>query len=198
MQLAALVAEEVDAAHPRTELEAQRRVVAQGPGDPDEVFAGDVEGELAAVDDGLLDGVGGKQVLLLQGPFELVSDFVEPAAVRAGGGARQGHGADEAAVAGGVTAVVGAEHALAYADDLAGVRARGGHTVVVALFVVVVVPAHRSSPFISIRGSALSAASSASRAASSALTPSLEPWIFWWSLRIASISISGRGGQPGK
>lgn len=158
------------------------------------VLARDEEGDLAPVDDGLLEGVRGEQVLLLQGPFELVGDLVEPAAVRPRGGARKAHRADESPVAGGVTAVVRAEHALAYADDLTGVLARDGYLAAVAVGFV----AHRSSPFISIRGSALSAASSASRAASSALTPSLEPWIFWWSLRIASISISGRGGHPGK
>ncbi|CAM5605701.1 hypothetical protein SVIOM74S_05845 [Streptomyces violarus] len=50
-----------------------------------------------------------------------------------------------------------------------GVAAVGGRDVEVA---------HRSSPFISIVGRALSAASSASRAASSAFTPSLVPCIF--------------------
>ena len=83
VQLAALVAGEVDAADAGAQLEAERRVVAQGPGDRGQVLAGDVEGELAAVDDGLLDGVLREQALLLQRALELVGDLVEPAAVRA-------------------------------------------------------------------------------------------------------------------
>lgn len=85
MQLAALVARVVDAGDAGAELEAERRVVAQGPGDPDEVLALDVERELVAVDDRPLDGVVREQSLLLQRAFEFVGDLVEPAAVRAGG-----------------------------------------------------------------------------------------------------------------
>ena len=85
----------------------------------EQVLAGDVEGELAAVDDGLLDRVLREQALLLQGALELVGDLVEPAAVGAGAGAGQPDGADQAAVAGGVAAVVGAEHAALDADHLA-------------------------------------------------------------------------------
>ena len=144
-----------------------------------------------------------EQALLLQRAFELVGDLVEPAAVRPGGRAGQPDGAHQAAVAGGVAAVVGAEHAALDADLLAALAAlagevRGGEVLLGVRPRCRSRVAHRSSPFISIVGSALSAASSASRAASSRFTPSFEVWIFWWSLRIASISISGRGGQPGR
>ena len=55
MQLAAGVVGVVHAADAGAELEAQRRVVAQQPGDGRQVLAADVEGDLAAVDDDLLD-----------------------------------------------------------------------------------------------------------------------------------------------
>lgn len=207
MQLAALVVRVVDTADAGTELEAQGRIVAQGLGDAQQMLALDVEGELSAVDDRLLDRVVGEQALLLQRALEFVGDLVEPAAVGAGRGSREADRADQAAVAGGVAAVTGAEHAALDADLLAALAALAGkvgcaevlfgvHPVRRSVGAVRV--AHRSSPFISIVGRALSAASSASRAASSAFTPSLEVWIFWCSLRMASISISGRGGQPGR
>src|SRR5690606_16207982 len=131
--------------------------------------------------------------------------LVEPAAVGAGGRPGKADRADQSAVSGGVAAVVRAEHAALDADLLAALAAptrevlRG--EVLLGVHAVtrgVVRVTHRGSPFISIVGRALSAASSASRAASSAFTPSLEFWIFSWSLRIASSSISGRGGQPGR
>ncbi len=81
VQLASLVVRVVDAADAGAQLEAQGRVVAQGAGDADQVLALDVEGEFAAVDDRLLDRVGGQQVLLLQRALEFVGDLVEPAAV---------------------------------------------------------------------------------------------------------------------
>ena len=69
----------------------------------------------------------GEEALLLQGALELVGDLVEPAAVRAGAPAPgQPDGADQAAVAGGVAAVVGAEHAALDADHLAAVAALAG------------------------------------------------------------------------
>lgn len=66
MQLAALVVRVVDTADAGTELEAQGRIVAQGLGDAQQMLALDVEGELSAVDDRLLDRVVGEQALLLQ------------------------------------------------------------------------------------------------------------------------------------
>lgn len=78
MQLAALVVRVVDAADAGAQFEAQGRVVAQGAGDADQVLALDVEGQLVAVDDRLLDGVVGQQSLLLQRALEFVGDLVEP------------------------------------------------------------------------------------------------------------------------
>lgn len=79
MQLAALVVRVVDAADAGAQFEAQGGVVAQGAGDADQVLALDVEGQLAAVDDRLLDGVVGQETLLLQRALEFVGDLVEPA-----------------------------------------------------------------------------------------------------------------------
>src|SRR5690606_27102218 len=146
-----------------------------------------------------------EQPLLLERALEFVGHLVEPSAVGAVRRSREPDRADQAAVTGGVAAVVGAEHPALDADLLAALAALAGQ-VLGGEFLLGVHPvripgcvvAHRSSPFISIVGRALSAASSASRAASSALTPSLEVRIFSWSLRMASISISGRGGQPGR
>lgn len=79
VQLAALVVRVVDAADAGAQFEAQGGVVAQGAGDADQVLALDVEGQLAAVDDRLLDGVVGQETLLLQRALEFVGDLVEPA-----------------------------------------------------------------------------------------------------------------------
>src|SRR5690349_21424169 len=57
---------------------------------------------------------------------------------------------------------------------------------------------HRSRPFISEVGSARRAAVSSSATSSRRLAPSLVCWTWSCSLRIASMSISGRGGQPGR
>ncbi|BFO14338.1 hypothetical protein SHKM778_07260 [Streptomyces sp. KM77-8] len=84
VQLAALVVRVVHSADAGAQFEAQGGIVAQGPRDPDQVLALDVEGEFAAVDDGLLDGVLREQVLLLQRALQFVGDLVEPAAVGAG------------------------------------------------------------------------------------------------------------------
>ncbi|RPK71319.1 hypothetical protein EES44_03800 [Streptomyces sp. ADI96-15] len=207
MQLAALVLRIVHGAHPGAQLEAERRVVPQGARDAQQVFALDVEGEFAPVDHGAVDGVPREQALLVEGAFEFVGDLVEDAVPLTGGRAavgpagrsRERDGADEAAVPAGVAGVLGAEHSPADADDVAALAAGGRERGLLArLLGVLVGVAHRSSPFISMVGSALRAASSASRAASSLLTPSLELCTFWWSLTIASTSISGRGGQPGR
>ena len=58
--------------------------------------------------------------------------------------------------------------------------------------------AHRNSPFISDVGTAASAAVSFTRCSVARCAPSFVRWIWSWSLRIASINISGRGGQPGR
>src|SRR6185312_12575912 len=106
----------------------------------------------------------------------------------------------QAAVAGGVAAVpVAAEHAPAHRDHLGRLYRERLRQLVAGVLRKVLVLAHpRSSPFISIVGIALSAASSAARAAATRSTPSGIFWISSCSLMIASISISGRGGQPGR
>src|SRR6476469_70888 len=224
VQLAAGVLGVVHAADAGAELEAQRLVVAEHLRDERQVLATDVEGDLAAVDDHALDRrgeVGGLEPLL-----ERARDLVEPAAVGLLGSSREDLRADEPAVAGGVAGAGGAEHAVAYADraDLAGgggdvlrglvggrlvdaapraglrlgrlevaLLGRAGRLVLVALVV-----AHRSRPFISEVGSARRAAVSSSAISVLRLAPSLVAWTWSWSLRIASMSISGRGGQPGR
>ncbi len=60
VQLAALVGRVVHAGHAAAELEPQVGVVAQVPDQRGEVLAGDVEGDLAAVDDDLGDHVEGR------------------------------------------------------------------------------------------------------------------------------------------
>src|SRR5699024_200423 len=110
-------------------------------------------------------------------------------------------GAGEAAVAGGVAGAVHAEHALATGDDLAGGLADRVERVVLAagddLFALGLV-AHRMRPFISLVGSAFRPASSSSVIWARRLAPSLVCWTWSCSFRIASISISGLGGQPGR
>ena len=135
---------------------------------------------------------------------EGVGDVVHPAAVRRAAGAGQLDGAGQAAVAGGVAGAGDAEHALVAGDDLAGGLADGVERVVrvpatTSLPCGLVRLAHRSRPFIWLVGSALSAGRLvAPRSRRSRLTPSLVFWTWSCSLRIASISISGRGGQPGR
>src|SRR6478672_3858892 len=198
VQLAPGVVGVVHPAHTRAELEAQARVVPQHLRDDDQVLAADVEGDLAAVDhdslDGVVEPVGAQPVL------EGVGHLVVPPAE----GPLRGRGvddrADQAAVAAGVTTPPHAEHALAAADgvDLARrcrdvVRRLLGRGLLDLLLV-----AHLSRPFMSEVGSAWSAAVSCCSISALRLLPSLACWTWSWSLRIASISISGRGGQPGR
>ena len=127
-----------------------------------------------------------------------------------GGCEAPGHldGTGEPAVPGGVAGALDAEHALAAADLLAG--AVGVGDVLGPLVGGVEVgagPVRRSGrsslpslirPFIWLVGSALRPAVSVASISARRLTPSLVAWIWSCSLRIASISISGRGGQPGR
>ena len=101
-------------------LEAQRLVVAQHLGDEREVVGPDVEGDLATVDDDLLDPAD--QVGLAQPRLEGVGHLVVPAAVGALAGPGEDRGLDQPAVPTGVTAAGDAEHALpdAHGLDLAG------------------------------------------------------------------------------
>ncbi len=193
MQLAALVPRVVHAADAQAQLEAQRRVVAQEARRLQQVGAVDVEGELAAVDDGLLDHVDRIQALLLQSALQLVGHLVEPTAVRAVARAGQHHRDGQAAESGGVAAALRAEHALAAAHHLHGDLA---HRLLAAGLGYLVV--HRSCPRISLIGVAFRARASPNSSARRLFTPSGSCWILSCSFRMASISISGRGGQPGR
>ena len=83
MELAPLLAGEVDPGDAHAHLEAQRRGVAQRAGHGDEVLAADEEGQLATVDDDLLDGVRAGSAVADEGLPERVGDLVEVRAVRA-------------------------------------------------------------------------------------------------------------------
>src|SRR5699024_1969915 len=131
-----------------------------------------------------------------------VDDLVEVAAV--GAWARTGHGdhAFQTAVPGCVTAAVHAEHTLAHRDDVQGCAPGRGDLLGGGVLLggkVLVAGGHASSPFIWWVGVAASAAASTSRRTLSRLLPS---GVFLTtcscSSRIALISISGRGGQPGR
>src|SRR5690606_15811723 len=106
VQLAALVVREVHAGDPEAQLEAQVLVVAQPLGDLPQVLPDDEEGQLAAVDDDLLDRRVGVDTLALEQLNEDVHDLVEPAAVGPLGGRGHRHGGDQAAEAGGVAGAV--------------------------------------------------------------------------------------------
>ena len=86
--------------------------------DVEQVLAGDEDGELAAVDDDLLNGLGRLDPGLGQVLDEGVDGVVEPGAVGARRGGGQGDDAARAAVPGGVPGVEGAELAGVGGDDL--------------------------------------------------------------------------------
>ncbi|MNW51078.1 hypothetical protein D3C74_285520 [compost metagenome] len=211
----------VHAAHAHAQLEPQVLLVAQRAGDRDDVPRPDVQRELGVqprrVDDDLLDGVLEPYAGLGEHLRQDVHGLVEPPAVRASARSGQHHGAHQTAVARGVPRAVGPEHARADLDDLerlAPTRARprhellAGHVALRDLLPLdgvgraarrpVVGARHRSSPFIWNVGVASSAAASAALAASRRFTPSGSAWICSCSARIALMSISGRGGQPGR
>ena len=81
MELAPGVGRVVDAVGAQAHLEAQVGVVAQVGGDAHDVLAGDEDGELAAVDDHLLDDVGDFEAVCSDELLEDVDGLVEPAAV---------------------------------------------------------------------------------------------------------------------
>ena len=204
----------VDAVDAQAQLEAQVLVVPQGGDDVEQVLADDEQGELVVLDDDLLDGSGRVDAGLTQVLDEGVDGAVEPAAVGAGGGGGQGDGGLGEAVAGGVAGVGGAELPGVARDDLdaqlgahggagdlghgrprgdgglellggGAVGGRGGVT-------------HASWPFISDTGVAARAAASTARAISSrCLSMGLDS-IWRVSSSMALMSISGRGGQPGR
>ena len=147
--------------------------------DLEQVLARDVESELAAVDDDVLDRL---RRAVAEQFLEDVDDAVEPLAVRAVGRAGHLDAAHEAVVAGGVAA--SAEHALAHVDErqrLApvqvgafGDRAVDGLAVgkLAVLLLGASEVAHLSSPCMSEVGVATSAAASAAAAISRRLAPS--------------------------
>src|SRR5690606_31887261 len=199
-------------------------VVTQPLGHAAQVLAGEEDRQLAAVDDDLLDRAVRVDAVGLEELDEDVDDLVEPAAVGPLGGRRHRDGGDEATEAGGVTAAVDAEHAAADVDDLqraapadgpggdvlpGGLEGRLGRRLRARLagtrlddvgggLLLVLALAHASSPFIWWVGVAASAASSAARATASRLAPRGSCLTWSCSAMIALMSISGRGGQPGR
>ena len=221
VQLAARVVRVVHAGDAERQLEPQVLVVAQVLRHLDDVLAGDVQGQLAAVDHDRLDRRVEPGARRVQQLGQHVDDLVEPAAVGPLARPGQHDRLHQPAEPGGVARAVHAEHALPDVDDLqrdravrrdvlraglegglagplgagvgrgrvAGRHRRGG----VALLV-----AHRSSPVMCEVGVARSAAASTSAAIRLRLPPSGSALICSCSSRIALISISGRGGQPGR
>ena len=197
MQLPPGVLGVVDAADPEAQLEAQVLVVAQMAGHPHEVLARHEDHQLPVLDDDLLDDVVGVQTVGRQQFGEDGDDVVEPPPVGRGGRLGHGLGAGEPREAGGVARTLDPPHTLDPADHVGAERPRLAQRLEGA---VVAVVAHAKSPFISRRGGASSAAASAAcDAARRALFVSLCPRLTCSrSSRIALMSISGRGGQPGR
>src|SRR5699024_5510635 len=152
---------------------------------------------------------------------EYVDDLIEVGAVGPLGGSGHRHGADQSTETGGVPGVGDAEHAGADLDHVQWCAPLGlDHLLATGLLGLVGHVAgllhlrtggaavgraglgriaHASSPFISWVGSAVRAASSTLRTVSARFTPSGPPLMIWLcSSRIELISISGRGGQPGR
>src|SRR5690606_20660637 len=110
VQLGAGVVRVVHARHAERQLEAQGGVVAQVAQHLDYALALDVDGQLAAVDHDTLDRVG---QVVAEGPLQRVGHLVEVPSVGPGRGDLRRAPYDETAVAGGVAAVGGTEHAPA-------------------------------------------------------------------------------------
>src|SRR5690625_1919577 len=181
-----------------------------------------IQGQLTAVHDNLLKcSVNTRARVAVQNFFYNVDDLIEPAAKRALAITGHGHGAHEPAVAGGVARTGDTEHALAHIDDVfpglgarfeRGLGGRAGHQRVATLntglngfgrvypllVVLFGLVTHASSPFMCEVGSAFMAASSTARAASTRFTPSGMFCSCLCSSSRGLMSISGRGGQPGR
>ncbi len=125
---------------------------------------------------------------LFQAGVDLVGHLVEVPAVRALAGGRERDGAHEPAEAGRVADAVHPEGAAAYLYDLEGGLAVLGQGDL----------GHRSRPFSSRVVGASSASASSATTSRLRLEPSLVSWICSWIFSSASLSISGRGGQPGR
>src|SRR5699024_1520237 len=164
----------------------------------------DIKRDLAAVDHHFFNGFVGVDAvvefgcLAVQQRDQAVGHIVEPAAIGRIGGAGHHHGALQSAEPAGVPAAAHAEHSLADLDDVEFALIGADQRVVGVLAGILSGVGHRMSPFISDVGAAASAASSRSACSTSALLPSLVFWTLSCSLYTASISISGRGGQPGR
>src|SRR2546430_13306002 len=88
------------------------------------MLAGNLQGELAAVDDDLLDRVVELQAAAVEGCTEGIGEVVEIAAVRPRRGPRANHLRKQAAVTAGVSGAANAEHPAANLDNLG--RTLGG------------------------------------------------------------------------
>ena len=183
VQFAAGVVGVVHTRYAATQFEPQSLVVAQRGGQPDQVFAAHVQGQLVAVDDDAFDR-GGEEPGA-EDRHQPVDDVVEVAAEGAGGALHRCRRAGQASVAGGVTAAADAEHARLDSP-------------VAALLPSALWAGHRSNPFNSRVVGEASAAFSAAAIASARCTPSGVSAILACRARMACSSISGRGGQPGR
>jgi hypothetical protein len=141
VQLAAGLVRVVHAGHAHAHLEPQGGVVAERLHDTDQVVAVDVEGDLVAVDDDLLD----RLVVRRDHLGQAVGCLVVPAAVGPRRATRELHRPDQAAVAARVAGAVGTEHAVADLDRLA-LDVRGVGDVLLGTGVLDL--AHLSRPFI--------------------------------------------------
>ena len=200
---------QVRVVHPgdaHADLETQRGVVPEHPDQLKQLLAQHHEGDFVAPDQH-----PGREVRH-QGSHP-VGDVVEPATEGRECVAVELDDAVLTLKTRGVTGTVsGTPHAVTHSDDRTVVRAGGQHLVEVGvqrrpgelwiglggLVGVVVEVAHRMSPFRSSSAGAAKAANSLSATCLSRLAP-IGPHCtsFSRSLKMASISMSGRGGQPG-
>ena len=215
VQLAPGLVRVVHAGDAGEDLEAQRRVVQQLVRDREQVLAAHVEGQLAAVHHDPLDRLAEAAPVGRERGAERLGHRVEVAAVgRLGDEGRQPVHL-ELAVPGGVRGAVHAEHAGADHRRVEALLALPGRqrSFSSASSAGGSPPGpglggpggacHSSLPrslipALTCSGSMFSRASSSSVISSSRSGPSFMFRILSCSLKIASISISGRGGQPGR
>ena len=204
VQLATDVTGVVDTIDTHAHLEAQGRLIAQHPRKGEEVLPMDEEGDLTTIDDNFVDRGGHGQSTIGKSQLDLFGGRIEPAAVGALGCQRHDDRGDETAESGCIATVLGRECAVAHADDLKFTHTlrEGGHgdcdLEAGLLGSDRCLGAHRSRPRNSKVGTAVSAASSCACSSRTALAPNFMFWISAWIFKIASMSISGRGGHPGR